>query len=87
MSDDAKFDHGPLRTYQITWATGHVETIRGHQVTRTGNLPSLFEATGRSLEPRFLIHGEFDGRWRLVLTALEKDISVIRDVTEGEWVL
>ena len=88
MSDDG---YGPLRTYQITWKSGHIETIQGHQVT--------FESSGLALtsilsplsveartEPRFMVHGEFDGHWRLVLAAPETELHTIRDVTGQEAV-
>lgn len=91
MSD---YDHGPLRTYEITWKSGHVETVQGHQVTFDSHrihVDSLFggafgtTATAVShVEPRFSIHGEIDGHWRLILTAQEADLLSIRDVTGQE---
>lgn len=76
-------DYGPLRTYEVTWKSGHVETLTGHQVTcgswGLGNWPGN---AGR--ENRFSIHGEFGGRWRLVLTAPEAELHSIRDVTGSE---
>lgn len=80
-----RHDYGPLRTYEITWMNGHIERVQGHQVHHSGNIPLLFG--GRPERARFTIHGEFDGRWRMVLTAPEEDVRTIRDVTEGEWVL
>ena len=84
------YDYGPLRTYEITWKSGHVETVQGHQVTFTGGealgalgaLGGMATATDR--DPRVTIHGEIDGHWRLVLSALEADLMTIRDVTDGE---
>lgn len=78
-----KYDHGPLRTYQITWRSGHVETVQGHQVTHTGGAYDLFNH-GPARPARFTIHGDFEGHWRMVLTALEDDVVSIRDVTDGE---
>lgn len=84
------YDYGPLRTYEITWKSGHVETVQGHQVTFTGGealgalgaLGGMATATDR--DPRVTIHGEIDGHWRLVLSALEADLMTIRDVTDDE---
>lgn len=77
-----EYDNGPLQTFEITWLNGHVEQVRGHQVTTTGG--------GGILGPgprRFTIHGDIHGHWRLIITALEDDVRIIRNVTEGEWVL
>lgn len=81
MSD---FDYGPLRTYEITWRSGHVERVQGHQAILSGG-PALFG--GRDKPTRFTIHGEINGRWLLVISALEEDVRIVRDVTEGEWVV
>lgn len=83
--DPEAYDHGPLRTYEITWTNGHVEQVKGHQVMSSGMTDGLFGHSPR--RPRFTIHGEFDGHWLLVLTAPEDDVRIIRDVTAGEWVL
>lgn len=86
-------DYGPLRTYELTWRLGHIETVQGHQVTfdshRTSVMTGLFgppvaTATGQETPPRFAIHGEFDGHWRLVITAPEADLLSIRDVTDRQ---
>jgi hypothetical protein len=81
-----KYDYGPLQTYEITWQSGHVERLQGHQISYTGGaIEALF---GRPEKPRrFTIHGEFDGHWRLVITAPEDDVRIIRNVTAGEWVV
>jgi hypothetical protein len=54
----------------------------------SGGLSSLFgspvSTTAAELPPRFHIHGSFDGRWRLVVSALESELVSIRDVTERE---
>ena len=89
------YDYGPLRLYEITWKSGHVETVQGHQVTfdsyrigGSGFLSSLLGGvateTRHEPEPRFAIHGMFDVHWRLVLTAPEAELHSIRDVTGRE---
>jgi hypothetical protein len=90
----SKCEHGALRAYEITWKSGHVETVHGHQVlfdsAKTefaplfGNTLSL--ATRAELPPRFTVHGEIDGHWRLILTAPEADLVSVRDVTDRERV-
>jgi hypothetical protein len=92
MSDDC--DYGPPRTYEVTWKTGHIERFQGHQVTfgsdrqNVGSLlGGMFGAVATSAEtlpPRFTIHGQIDGHWRLVISAPEADLSSIRDVTDSE---
>jgi len=73
MSDDIY--RGPLRTYEIIWKSGHVETIQAHQVL----CPHDDFLTGRP-DPWFRFHGEFDGKWTLVLQAREEDILSVRMV-------
>lgn len=73
------FDYGPHRTYEITWSTGYVERIKGHQLTVPG--PRLFGGLG---ETRWMIHGYFAPRWTCVLVADEGLIAMVRDVTDGE---
>ena len=88
MSDT--FDYGPLQTYEITWTSGHVETIQAHQTSwpdsgsfiTAGGYGSL--GVGDAGPARIQFHGEFDGHWRLVLSAYEDDIRTIRLVTGGE---
>ncbi|KAB2347300.1 hypothetical protein [Actinomadura rudentiformis] len=79
------YDHGPLRTYEIVWRSGHVETVQGHQVSFSGGQYALFD-NGPKAPVRFHIHGQFDGHWRLVLAELEDDVAIIRDVTEPEQI-
>lgn len=74
-------DYGPLQRFEITWATGHVETIQGHQVSHTGG-SAMFGQDNRP--PTIHFHGQFDGNWRLVLSALEADIVRVRNVTLTE---
>lgn len=91
------YDYGPLRTYELTWKSGHIETVQGHQVIFGSDkafgdvfAASLLGGGGLSLpsapaadrpDLRFTIHGEFDGHWRLVLSAPEKELHMLRDVT------
>jgi hypothetical protein len=84
------YDYGPLRSYEVTWRSGHVETVQGHQVTFDSHA-RMFTLPGApalpSLPPMFHIHGSFPGgRWRLVLAGQEADLLSIRDVTAGEQV-
>lgn len=77
----SKTDRGPLQSFEVTWSTGHVETIRAHQVTHPGSF-NMFGDTPRV--PRIEFHGEIDGRWMLVLSALEADLTRIRNLTQTE---
>jgi hypothetical protein len=85
-----KYDYGPLQTYEITWTSGHVERVQCHQVTYHGGGMDALDALGlggvkTDQDPRRVhLRGEINGRWLLVLSALEQDISVIRLVTGGE---
>ena len=86
-----RYDHGPLRTYEITWKSGHVETVQGHQVLFgsdrehfSGMFGGLGTAVSHDLPSRFTIHGMFGEHWRLVLTGLESELVSVRDVTEAE---
>lgn len=76
------FDRGPLQTYEIHWVSGHVETVQGHQVSWSGG--AMFGHSGPERPTRVMIHGEIDGHFRLVLSALEDDIRTIRNVTAAE---
>jgi hypothetical protein len=83
------FDYGPLQRYEVTWMSGHVETVQAHQVTwpqqgvsmARGMLGLTTEQNGRS---RVQMHAEIDGHWRLTLSALEEDIRTIRLATDDE---
>jgi hypothetical protein len=68
-------DHGPLRSYQVTWRSGLIEVVQGQQVT--------FDSLGflSAPAPWFRIHGQSGTHWRLVLAGPEEDITSIRDVT------
>lgn len=73
-----KYDHGPLDTYEVIWASGHVERVKAHQVIAPQS--PLF-GSGSPRDHRWMIHGEVDGRWRLLLMAADEDIRSIRNVT------
>jgi hypothetical protein len=77
-----RHDYGPLQSFEITWTSGHVETIQAHQVSWPGSLPAFFGQAEKT--PRIQFHGEIDGRWTLVLSALEADLTRIRNVTQTE---
>lgn len=82
------YDYGPLRTYEITWKSGHVETVQGHQITldswRAGMRSPYGDTIVTSTADRFSVHGMFGEHWRLMLTAPEADLLYIRDVTDRE---
>lgn len=79
-----RYERGPLQKFEITWTSGHVETVQGHQcIAPNGGLMAAF--LGPTSRPDYVtIHGEFDGRWVLVLRAPAEDIRIIRNVTAGE---
>lgn len=77
------YDPGPLQTYEITWTSGHVETVQGHQVSWPANA-SMFSTPGQVRPSRVVIHGYFGSHFRLVLSALEDDIRTIRNITADE---
>ena len=79
-----KFEYGPLDTYEIVWATGHVEYIQAHQVLMPPNdIVSAFlpGATATKKRDGWTFHGEIDGRWKLLLFAAAEDIKSVRNVT------
>jgi hypothetical protein len=82
MSD--RYDYGPLKTFEITWTSGHVERIAAHQVSWPGNAFSLsslaFGQAGPEPKRRVQFHADLDGKWTLQLSALEDDIRTIRNV-------
>lgn len=74
----AKYDHGPLDTYEVIWNSGHIEHVKAHQVLAPR--PPLFGLTSPG-DNRWVVHGEIEGRWRLLLIAADEDIRSIRNVT------
>lgn len=84
------YDYGPLQTFEVTWKSGHVETIQGHQVTFDSGTSSFSGwgdiSTRTQCTPRFTIHGMFGSHWRLMLTAQEDDLMSLRNVTVVETI-
>ncbi|MEV2239456.1 hypothetical protein [Micromonospora sp. NPDC049891] len=82
------FNYGPIQQYQITWMSGHVETIPAHQVTYPHRgmamTRSILDMPAEGGAPRVQLHAEIDGHWRLMLSAREEDIRTMRNVTGGE---
>ncbi len=88
------YDYGQPEVYEITWMSGHIETVIAHQVTfphtglamggALGGLATALEADRGA--PRIRMHAEIDGRWCLTLQALESDIRTIRRVTDAEHI-
>jgi hypothetical protein len=77
-------DIAPQR-YEITWLSGHVETVIAHQVSWPNSSVRLFS---RGDAPqRIQFHAEVDGRWTLQLSALEDDLRTVRNVTDGELIV
>lgn len=72
-------DHGPLRTYKVTWADGKTETLQGHSVM----LDSSWLDQDRT--KMFRIYGDFQDEagwhWRMVLAGRLSDLKAVRDVT------
>lgn len=83
------YENVPPQVYEITWQTGHVETVIAHQVShdtlrmRVSVLgDGVFGSDSEGARIKF--HAEVDGRWTLQLSALEADIRTIRNITNGE---
>ncbi|GAA2630097.1 hypothetical protein [Streptomyces axinellae] len=77
------------QVYEITWMSGHIETVIAHQVTHSALRQAVariegggFATAGEGQRVKF--HAEVDGKWTLQLSALEQDIRTIRNVTVGE---
>lgn len=73
-------ERGEPEEYEVVWCNGHVDHFKAHQVTYLGG-PFSFGAADAPRRVHF--HGEFDGKWVLVLSAPEDDILVIRNVTRA----
>jgi hypothetical protein len=92
IEGDSWHNYGPVDLYEITWMTGHIETVQAHQVTYPHAglaMPSLGGSLGLATEtgpPRIHMHAEIGGRWTLTLQAREEDIRTIRLVTGGEQI-
>ncbi len=76
-----RYERGPLCTYEVTWTNGHVEHVQGHQCLMPRPQFPLLGESGMPQVPRWSIHGEFDGHWRLVLSARDEDIRTVRNLS------
>jgi hypothetical protein len=79
----------PHQVYEITWQSGHVETVIAHQVSHDAlkmRVASIGDGAfaSDSEGARIKFHAEVDGRWTLQLSAHEADIRTIRNITRGE---
>jgi hypothetical protein len=84
-TDKGGYEYGPLDTYEITWMSGHIETIRAHQVSYSGRANMLFGGVATDQGASCIeFHGCINRRWCLVLRAREEDIRSVRLVTGGE---
>lgn len=82
MSDEEPV-RPPASAYEVTWMTGHVETVLAHQVTWPGNASSLFGAVATKTIERVVFHAYVNDKWTLMLDARVEDIRTIRNkVTE-----
>lgn len=81
MAEAKSINRGPLHTYEITWENGAIEEIQAHQVSWSNKNWGTFGFSGDS---KINFMGEFDGRWTLVLSALERDIRKVRDLSIKE---
>lgn len=77
----------PPQRYEITWQSGHVETVIAHQVSWPNNAFNFFGGGSSTRPSRIQFHAEIDGRWTLQLSALEDDLRTVRNITNGEHVL
>lgn len=83
MSAEEKYDHGPLQTYEVIYTSGHIERVLAHQLIMPNDMPDIFgiQVRTRRVE-RWTFHGEFDGKWMLVLSVPETDVRSVRNVTK-----
>lgn len=84
-------ERGEPDVYEITWMSGHIETVLAHQVSWPDQGAALMRGMFSSLDvrteekqPRIHFHAEIDGRWTLTLSAIETDLRTVRLVTAGE---
>ncbi|MBF6358111.1 hypothetical protein IU449_26810 [Nocardia higoensis] len=78
------YDYGPLDTYEIIWASGHIEHIDAHQVLLPpADMLGAFlpGATATRTRNGWTFHGEVEGRWKLLLFAPAEDIVSVRNLT------
>lgn len=78
-------ERGPADEFEVVWKNGHVDRFKAHQVTWPDSSFSLATMMhdGPMKPRRVQFHAEIEGRWTLMLSALEDDISVIRNVTHA----
>lgn len=79
-----KYDHGPLQTYEVIYTSGHVERVQAHQVLMPHDdfdFGGFGLRTDSRLEKRWTFHGEFEGRWMLVLSVPAADVKSVRNVS------
>lgn len=76
--------YGDPDIFEITWQNGHVERVRAHQVSYPNAARGFFGAT--QVPQRVDFHAEIDGRWTLMLSALQDDLRTVRNVTNGEHI-
>jgi hypothetical protein len=76
-----KFEHGPLNTYEVIYTSGYVEAVEAHQVLMPPMELPLFGGVTTETDRRWTFHGEFDGRWELVLSVPADDVKSVRNVT------
>lgn len=69
-------DRGEPDTFEVVWQNGHTDVFQAHQVSHPGG-PMFGQPE------RIEFHGEFDGRWTLVLSASARDIRSVRNVTHA----
>jgi hypothetical protein len=81
MTESTTPDRGPVAEYEVVWKSGYVDRVKAHQVTRLGG-STLFSVMGMGDQTeRIEFHGEFDGRWQLVLSAPADQIATVRNVS------
>lgn len=86
-------ERGEPDVYEVVWKSGHIERIQAHQVIwpqdNTGLIGAMFGGntlTERRGDPRILFHADINGRWSLVLSAIEDDVRTVRLVTQEETI-
>jgi hypothetical protein len=84
-------ERGEPDRYEITWMTGHIETVLAHQVSYPHQGLAMAGLLGISTgdgngPPRVQMHAEINGRWTLTLAAREEDIRTMRLVTAPEQI-
>lgn len=80
---DSDSERGPADEFEVTWKNGHVDRFLAHQVTWPRESLALMAANPPETPRRVQFHAEMNGRWTLMLSALEDDILVIRNLTHA----